>query len=185
MGALRIVPILLLVAAAAPVHHYTLDAGRSAISARVAFFGLASKTARFPKARGELTLDPAAPDRIDLDVVLDATALVAPDRLTRDRLKGRAFFDVEHYPTIRFRGTSIRMTSALEGEVRGQITARGVTRPATLAVRFDAPPAQASETPLTLTGSTTIDRREFGMTAYPLIVGRKVTITLRTVMIPA
>ena len=84
----RVLPILLLIGAA-PGHRYTLDAAQSVITARVAFFGLASKTAHFPKASGGITLDPDTPERIDLEVRLDATALAAPDAVTVARLRSR------------------------------------------------------------------------------------------------
>ena len=176
-------PVLLLPGAAAP-QAYVVDAARSEISAKVAFFGLASK-ARFPKASGGITLDPARPERIDLSVVLDATALTAPDKVTLARLNGPKFFDTARHPIIAFRGTTLRLRSEREGEVAGQITARGITRPATLAVSFAGPPRRADgRAPLTLTGQTVIDRRDFGMTAYPLVVGRKVKITIRATLVP-
>ena len=184
MRYLRALPALILLGAA-PAHRYALDAERSEISARVAFFGLASKTARFPKASGGITLASNTPERIDLEVTLDAASLSAPDPVTLARLKGPRFFDVARYPTVVFRGSTMRMTSERDALVAGEITARGVTRPADLSVRFASPPARADgRSPLSLTGNTVIDRRSFGMTAYPFIVGRKVTITIRATMVP-
>ena len=54
-----------------------------------------------------------------------------------------------------------------------------------LQVTFDTPPRDVETgAPLRLTGTTTIDRREFGMTAYSLIVGKKVDIEIRARMTP-
>lgn len=185
MRCLRVIPALLLLGAA-PAHRYTIDAAQSEISAKVAFFGLASKTASFPKVSGEITLAPDTPERIELTVKLDATALTAPDRVTLARLKGPAFFDVSRHPTVVFRGDTMRLTNETVATIAGQITARGVTRPATLVVRFASPPLRADgRKPIILEGETMIDRRAFGMTAYPLIVGRKVTIRIRAVLVPA
>ncbi len=184
MRCFRIVPALLLLGAA-PAHRYSIDAAQSQVSARVAFFGLASKTAYFPRVSGGITLSPERPERIDLTVTLDASALTAPDSVTLARLKGPAFFDVTRFPTVVFRGDTMRLTGEASATVAGRITARGVTRPAVLAVRFASPPQLADgRKPLILQGETAIDRREFGMTAYPLIVGRKVTIHLRAVLLP-
>ena len=172
--------------AAGPSHRYTIDDARSDVAARVAFFGLASKTAHFPRMSGGITLDPAHPQTADLDVVLDARALTAPDKVTLGRLKGPKFFWVERYPTVRFAGHGLRLSGAQSGTVAGAITARGVTRPATLAVSFAQPVAgSGAARPIDLTGRTTIDRKAFGMTAYSPIVGRKVAITIRARMVPA
>lgn len=92
-----------------------------------------------PKVSGGLTLDPARPDRIDLDVVLEASALTAPDTVTLGRFTGPQFFDSTRYPTVRFDDSTMRMTSDPGAVVAGAMTARGVTRPATLSVRFASP----------------------------------------------
>jgi polyisoprenoid-binding protein YceI len=78
------------------------------------------------------------------------------------------------------------MATQTSGIVRGNLTARGVTRPVTLNVSFSAPPSTTSlKEPIRLTGVTTINRKDFGMTAYSLIVGKKVTISIRTKLVPA
>lgn len=177
--------LLLLVAASGPLYRYRIDPQGSSVSARVAFLGLASKTARFPEVSGSIALQPDRLDAIDLDVTLDATRLTAGDSVTLARLKGKDFFDVERYPTIRFTGHHMTMRGERTADVQGEVTARGVTRPATLAVTFDAPPAQSNgRDTIALTGLTTIDRRQFGMTAYSMIVGRNVTIRIRARMVP-
>lgn len=169
--------------ASAP-QRYTLDATASNVSAKVPFFGLASKTARFPRMEGAVTIVPGAPERAVIDVTFDATAIEAPDSVTLSRLRGEKFFWVEKYPTIHFVGRSLKLSSATRGTVSGELTARGVTKPATLDVTFTADPVAQSGKPVSFTGTTTIDRRQFGMTSYQLIVGNKVDITLRARMLP-
>lgn len=181
-----LVPVWLALAGAHPAQlAYRLDSARSTVAARVAFFGVASKTAHFPRPTGGIVLTPERLDTIDLAVELDARALTAPDPVTLARLRSPAFFDVEHYPQVRFAGRRMEMTSAVTAMVDGQVTARGVTRPVRLAVTFARPPAQATGTdPIRLSARATIDRTDFGMTAWPLIVGRKVTITIDGWLLP-
>ena len=165
--------------------HYTLDAANSAVSARVGFFGIASKTAHFPDISGRIRLDPERPGPIDLDVTLNARALKAGDRTTLDRLKGPHFFDVERYPSVRFVGRSMRMTGERTADVNGELTARGVTRQEVLRVTFETPPGQISgRDPVSFTGIMAIDRRNYGMRAYSLIVGNRVTIAIKARMVP-
>jgi Uncharacterized conserved protein len=163
---------------------YTLDASASNVSAKVPFFGLASKTANFPRMQGAVTIVPGAPERAVIDVTFDATAIEAPDSLTLERLRGEKFFWVEKYPSIRFVGRSLELSSPTRGKVSGELTARGVTRPATLDVTFNADPLMQVGKPVSFTGTTTIDRRQYGMKSYQLIVGNKVDITLRARMVP-
>ncbi len=163
---------------------YTLDASASNVSAKVPFFGIASKTARFPQMQGAVTIVPGAPERAVIDVTFDATAIEAPDDLTLSRLRGEKFFWVEKYPTVHFVGRSLKLTSPTRGTVEGELTARGVTKPQTLTVTFDADPLTQVGQPVSFTGTTTIDRRQYGMKSYQLIVGNKVDIMLKARMLP-
>ena len=175
---------LLLLGAAEP-RRYVIDSQSSAVSAKVPFFGLASKTASFPRVSGEAALPGQDPAALSLDITIDARALQAPDAVTRNRLRGEKFFWVERYPTVRFAGRGLAMRDADTGAITGKLTARGVTRPVTLLVDFDRPlDAKPPGEPIALTATTTIDRRDFGMKSYALIVGRKVDITIRARMVP-
>lgn len=163
--------------------HYRIDAATSSVNAKVAFFGLASKTATFPRISGDIRLTPGDLRSIDLDVAIDARALKASDGVTERRLKGADFFDVANHPQVTFSGQQLVMNGKSAGIVTGNLTARGVTRPVKLAVTFSAPPASATgKERFVLTGTTTINRRDFGMTAYSAIVGKKVTITIKAQM---
>lgn len=165
--------------------NYRLDSNASEVSAKVPFFGLASKTAKFPKMQGAVTIVPDAPERAVIDVTFDAAALEAPDEVTLKRLKGEKFFWVEKYPTVRFVGRSLDLQSPTRGKVSGNLTARGVTKPQILDVRFDTDPVKAPPgTPISFTATTTIDRRAYGMKSYQLIVGNKVDISMRARMVP-
>lgn len=176
--------LLLLTAASMPLR-YVVDSGDSNVSAKVGFFGIGSKTAGFPTVSGTTQITPDRLDTLALDVSIDARTLTAPDRVTLNRLKGEKFFWVEKYPTVRFVGNTLKMSGSRTGTVAGKLTARGVTQPVTLAVTFNTPPGEAKNgEPITITGTTTINRRDFGMKSYSLIVGKKVTITLKAKMVP-
>jgi len=168
----------------APVN-YTLDESNSLLSAKVPFFGLSSKTATFPKVRGTATIVGNDPSKAEIDVTWDATAITAPDTVTLNRLKGEKFFWVDEYPSIRFIGRSLNMTSATEGSMTGRLTARGVTRDQTLKVKFDRNPLTAGpEASINFTATAKIDRRNYGMKSFQLIVGNKVNITLKARIVP-
>ncbi|MCX7285065.1 MAG: YceI family protein, partial [Novosphingobium sp.] len=173
------------IAPTATVLRYRIDAPASNVKARVGFFGIASKTARFPKVSGGIELQPSRLDTIRLDVTLDATALEAGDEVTLKRLKSENFFDVARHPTVRFLGRRMTMTGPVTATIDGDLTARGISRPVTVAVSFANPPAKATgREPIRLNAQTKIDRTDFGMNAYRPIVARSVTITIDAQMVP-
>ena len=59
-----------------------------------------------------------------------------------------------------------------------------MTRPETLNVEFETDPTKASGVAITFTGEMEIDRRNYGMKSYQLIVGSNVDIRLRARMVP-
>ena len=186
MRRLLVLAALLSVSAApGPAFHYWLDGPHSVVSAKVSYMGFGSKTARFPQMRGSIRLNPARLDTIDLDVELDAAALTAGGQRDTNYLRGKDFFYVEQYPVVRFSGHRMTMSGPTTGQIDGQITTRGVTRPATLAVTFKDPPARATgRDPVQLTARTNINRKDFGMTAYSMVVGKTVTITIEARLMP-
>ena len=163
---------------------YVIDRSASHVDARVAFFGIASKTAKFPDMSGTFNLSFADLEALDMVVDIDARTLTTGDSQTKT-LQGKSFFDVAHHPTVRFVGKRLKMTGDKTAEVEGLITARGITRPIRLNVTFSVPPFSTGGTqPISIVGTGVIDRRQFGMTAYPFIIGAMVNVTIRARMVP-
>ncbi|MBB4046517.1 MULTISPECIES: YceI family protein [Sphingomonas] len=164
---------------------YTIDPAHARVQAKVGFFGLGSKTARFPHIEGHVALSDRDAKAVTLDVRIDTQTLEAGDALTRSRLRGPDFFDVDHYPRVTFHATGLTRTGPHSATVTGTISARGVTRPAMLAVDFSRDfAAMTGRESVHIAATTRIDRRDFGMTAYPLIVGRLVTIGIDADLLP-
>jgi polyisoprenoid-binding protein YceI len=163
---------------------YVVDKSASRVDAKVPFFGIASKTARFPDMSGTFNLSFANMEALDMVVDIDARTLTTGDSQTKT-LRGRQFFDAEHHPTVRFVGRRLNMTGDKTATVEGDITARGVTRPIKLNVSFSIPPIATGGTqPISIVGTGVIDRRQFGMTAFPWIIGAFVNVTIRARMVP-
>lgn len=176
---------MLLAANTSAPRNYALDESASQLTGKVAFFGLGSKTMTFPKMDGRITVDPKQISNASINVTFDATALTASDDLTRDRLKGDKFFWVEKHPTVRFSGSSLKLTTPTKGTFTGTLTARGISKPQTLNVVFDQDPVKAAPgAPVGFTATTTIDRRQYNMKAFQLIVGNKVKIRMKARMVP-
>jgi polyisoprenoid-binding protein YceI len=77
-----------------PPLRYVVDASASNVSATVPFFDLASKTARFPRTHGMVTIAPGAPEKALIDVTFDATAIEAPGPITKRQPSGKKFFQL-------------------------------------------------------------------------------------------
>lgn len=99
--------------------------------------GLSRNSGRLVGAEGILEFEPAEPEASRLEVKLDAnrisTGVAALDRL----LRSVDFFDAAASPAITFRSSTVRTTGERTGEVVGDLTIRGTSRPVTLAVTWN------------------------------------------------
>src|SRR5947199_5114140 len=64
---------------------------------------------RFRDVRGRITVD-EEPQKSPVEVEIDAASLSTGNDDRDTHLRSGDFFDVEHYPTITFRSTSVRAT---------------------------------------------------------------------------
>ncbi|MGH9315513.1 MAG: YceI family protein [Thermoanaerobaculia bacterium] len=89
----------------------------------------------FKNVHGTLDFDPENPRAASVEVSIDARGLWSGEPDRDAHLKSADFLDVENHPTITFRGRGVELLSEHEGRLAGELTIRGVTRPATLDVR--------------------------------------------------
>ncbi len=90
----------------------------------------------FKNVHGTLDFDPENPGTASVEVSIDARGLWSGEPDRDAHLKSADFLDVENHPTITFRGRGVELLSDHDGRLRGELTIRGVTRPATLDVWY-------------------------------------------------
>src|SRR5438105_536402 len=90
----------------------------------------------FKNVRGSLLFDEDDPGSGSVEAIIDARGLWTGDPDRDAHLKSADFLDVERHPEIRFRGRVAQRSGALSWRVGGELTIRGVTRPATLEVQY-------------------------------------------------
>jgi polyisoprenoid-binding protein YceI len=116
---------------------YHFEGGHSTVTVGWSHAGLSHHTARLVGFKGVLEFDPASPETGRVEVLLDpkelSSGVAALDRL----LRSPDFFDVANYPAITFASTQVIVTGERTGQVIGDLTIRGVTRPVTLDVKWN------------------------------------------------
>ncbi len=142
------------------------------------------------KVRGSFGVKKAtivAPEN-PLDTVItasvDVTSIDTKDEGRDTHLRSGDFFDVETYPTMEFASTGVRLQDG-DFLVDGDLTIRGVTKPATFEVEFGGFGVDPwGNQKAGATAKTVIDREEFGLTwnaaleTGGVLVGKDVTIEL-------
>jgi polyisoprenoid-binding protein YceI len=99
--------------------------------------GLSRQSGRFVDVSGTLDFDTAAPEASRLTVSI-GTASVWTGVPSLDKLlRSSDYFDASRHPTITFRSTSVRRTGENTGEVSGDLTILGETKPVTMQVTMN------------------------------------------------
>ena len=98
---------------------------------------------------------------VDIDV-----ASVDTRNADRDgHLKSGDFFDVEKFPTMSFKSTSVAVTDSSTVEITGDLTIKSVTKSVTIPFEFTGEAVDPfGNTRIGFEGKTEVNRREFDLT---------------------
>lgn len=119
---------------AAVADTWVFDKKNSSISFSWDHLGLSRQSGRFLDFDGRLQFSPTDPEGGSVDVVIKAASLWTGVKEFDDNLKSESFFNADRYPLITFRSTWVRRTGEKTGEVDGELTIMGISRPVTLKV---------------------------------------------------
>lgn len=145
----------------------------------------------FKDVHGSLVFDPGDPTKSSAEVTIDARKIWTGEPARDGHLRSADFLDVEHFPEITFRSNQVSLLGEHEYQVMGELTIRGVTRQATLDVRYlghwqtswwedgvnKGPKSRAG-----FVATTTINRQDFGV-AWNDIIDRDGIVVSNTVAI--
>ncbi len=159
---------------------YKIDPVHSEVSFKIRHL-LAKTSGRFTKFGGTIKMDPANISKSSVEVTIEA-ASINTDNEGRDKhLKTADFFDVEKFPTITFKSTSVKEVAKGKLEVTGDFTLRGVTKRITFPItNAGTQPGMKPGTVVAgfIDGAVTINRNDFGIKYGPGVLGDDVTISL-------
>ena len=162
---------------------YALDPSHSRI-------GFVARHAMVTKVRGAFNevegtgyFDAADPSRSHFELTIQAASIDTRNADRDGHLRGNDFFDMEHYPEIRFVSTAVEQSDDATYRVTGDLTIKDVTK----AITFDLEFTGAATDPfgkqrIGLEGSVTVNRKDWGvnwnatMEAGGVLVSEKVLL---------
>lgn len=145
-----------------PAGTYVLDKRHASLIAKLAHLGGFSRyTLRFTGLDGGFTYDPADWQATRLTFTVDPKSVDTGDAAFNRQIAG--YFHVDRYPTISFVSTAVTATPDGQGQVTGDLTFHGVTKPVTLNVTFNGvgPGLLGAGTRMGFSGVARIRRSEF------------------------
>jgi polyisoprenoid-binding protein YceI len=143
---------------------YEIDPAHTAVEFVGRHMMITKVRGRFTDVRGRITIaDNPEDSHVEVEI---GAASVSTGNDDRDaHLKSGDFFDVEHYPTVTFRSTSVRSLPDNTWEVDGDLTIRDATRRVMLQVDFDGGGASPfGDQRIGFSAATDVNREDFGLT---------------------
>jgi polyisoprenoid-binding protein YceI len=172
---------------------WNIDPAHTIAEFKVKHMMIANVKGQFSKVSGALTLDESALENSRVEATIEAASIETRDGQRDAHLKSADFFDVQKFPTLHFKSTSMSLVRDGELAVEGDLTIRGVTRKVRFAVEGPTPPIKDpwGNTRVAVSATTKINRKDFGLTwnaaleTGGILVGDDVTITLEAEFVKA
>lgn len=143
-----------------PTGNWKLDPTHSSASFAVKHMVVATFRGRFEKFDATLSVDEQSAELVG---TVEAGSIVVKDENLQGHLGSPDFFDVERYPQITFRSTSLRRQGD-ELVVDGELTIKDQTHPVEARGEFSGPAVTLGDVnKVGLTLEAIVDRTQFGL----------------------
>lgn len=156
---------LLLMAAIVPataIEIFQIDPAQSKIDFQVhQFFGTVS--GRFTQCSGTIELDREHPEKSSVNAAIRVKSIDTGITKRDAHLLSAEFFNAAQFPTITFQSRSVKRTGADRGDIVGDLTMHGMTRPITLHVKLLSQVGASDRIRRWQVTTAPLSRRAFGL----------------------
>jgi polyisoprenoid-binding protein YceI len=143
---------------------YKIDTAHSRIAFSLHQF-VSTVRGDFHRFSGTIEVDREHPERSSVAARISVASLDTKIQKRDHHLLSPEFFDAARFPEITFKSRSVKQTDENSGDILGDFTMHGVTKPMTLHVKLATPPSSESLPERTRWIVTTdpINRKDFGL----------------------
>jgi polyisoprenoid-binding protein YceI len=165
-------------AASAAVETYVADPAHSSVNFTIRHF-FTNVPGRFKTFTATLTVDRDNLEKSSVEASIDIASVKTEEPDRDAHLQKPEFFDAAKFPQMTFKSKSWKKTGDDTFDVTGDLTIKGVTKEVVLKVKsLGFGPGMQGAMLSGWEGSTTIQRADFGVSAFPKLVGADVAITI-------
>lgn len=181
LGTTALATLAALLSSAAMAAPVTFDVDNSHTFSRISYshLGLSTQLSRFDKTSGTIVLDQEAKEgQVHIDI--DTRSISTGNEAFNQHIQGPDFLDTATFPNATFSSTKINFDGDTPVSVEGDLTIKGVTKPATFTITHFARkehPMLKKDT-IGADAETTINRSDFNAGKFSPGVGENVTISV-------
>ncbi|HYY13395.1 MAG TPA: YceI family protein [Chthoniobacterales bacterium] len=144
---------------------YNFDQARSTIGFAVHQF-LGTTHGKFTRFDGKIEIDRDQPENSSVAARIEVRSIDTGIKRRDDHLRSAEFFNTDKYPEITFKSRSVKQTGSQSGDVLGELTMHGITRPIALHVALLGSPNDTHATRWAVT-TAPINRRNYNLMFSP------------------
>lgn len=145
---------------------WNVDKVHSTIGFTVRHMMISNVKGTFNEFDAVIEADPEDLTDANIEFTIDASSVDTRKSDRDDHLRSGDFFDVEKHPSLTFETTNITKKAEDQYDMTGDFTIIGTTKPVTFDITFEglAKDPMTGDEAAGFTGSTTINRKDFGLT---------------------
>ncbi len=141
---------------------YKFDQSRSTIGFTVHQF-LGTTHGKFAKFDGKIEIDREHPEKSSVVARIDIRSIDTGIVKRDNHLRSAEFFNVAKFPEITFKSGRVRQTGQQSGDIFGDLTMHGVTKPVTLHVKLVSPISNDTKETRWAVTTEPLKRRDFNL----------------------
>ena len=164
----------------APAGSYAVEPYHTRVLFAINHMGFTTYYGNFTGVSGGLTLDPSNAAASTVSVTIPAASVSTTNAVLDAELKSAQWLDATTDPTISFKSTKVVLTGANTADITGDLTLHGVTKPVTLAAKFNAagPNIMTHKVTVGFDATAHLKRSDFGVTKYVPLIGDQVDVII-------
>jgi polyisoprenoid-binding protein YceI len=139
---------------------YNFDQSHSTIAFKIHQF-LGSTNGKFKTFDGKIDINREEPEKSSVIVRIDVRSIDTGIVKRDNHLRSVEFFNVDKFPEISFKSRSVKQTGPERGDIVGDLTMHGVTKPVTLHVKLLSSTNDTKQTRWVVTAE--LKRKDFGL----------------------
>jgi polyisoprenoid-binding protein YceI len=165
--------------------NWQLDPYHTQVEFSAKHLGMMTVRGYFDEVSTTGDIDPAHPETASVEATISTASIRTNNGVRDNDLRSSNFLEVEKYPVITFKSTSVEVAGPDHYTLTGDLTIKGTTRPVSLQVtkygEFNDPGMMGHR--IAYGATTKINRKDFGVSLHMvldgrLVVGEEIQITI-------
>lgn len=175
------------IGSAAIPQKWKLDVPKTNVDFEVAYLGKGVIEGKFHTMDGSINYDMRNPTATKINFTVNTSSVDAGGNLRNSFLRRKELLNTSQYPTMTFVSNSVKMINAKEANVTGNFTVLGQTKPLTVKVVLSdiATDLSTHKPVINFRATGIIDRYNYGVTAFPRVVGNMIPLDITGKLIAA